>query len=213
MKGARAAVRRAVTALVAVVLLGAGATAWEDAADLRAPRAVVLPDLDGRPVELESPVDDAAADVGETDGRVAAPRQGLDVPLRTMAVTGGLLTPPTLTDAYLLRGHGEPALPGSGTTIVAMHAVAGGRAPGNAFVETTGTGPVVTVHPGDPLVVDGVAYTVTSTEVLDKRAATTAPDIWGPAGDGPDRLVVLTCLQRAGSSTAAENLVVHAVRA
>lgn len=208
MSAVRATARRLVTALVAVVLLGAGITAWEDVNGTRAPHGAVLRDLDGRPVALESPPD-VDAGVQETGGRLAAPHQELDVPLLTMASTPGPLVPPTLTDAFLLREHGAAGTPG--TSIVAMHAVAGGNAPGNAFVDPTATGPVVTVAAGDPLVVDGVTYTVVSTEVLDKQAARAAQSIWGQADDA-DRLVVLTCLQRGGTEPATENLVIHAVR-
>lgn len=210
MSPARVTARRLVTALVTVALLGVGTIAWDDAVGDRPSQGAVLRDLDGRPVALESPLDIEAADVRATGGRLAAPRQDLDVPLLTMATAPGTLTPPTLTDAFLLREHAAPGTPG--TSIVAMHAVAGGNAPGNAFVEPTTTGPVVTVAAGDPLVVDGVTYTVTSTQVLDKQAARTAESIWGQADDGADRLVILTCLQRGGPRRATENLVVHAVR-
>lgn len=210
MSAARATVRRLVTALVAVVLLGAGTTAWDDANGDRAPHGAVLRDLDGRPVALESAPDVDAADVRATGGRLVAPHQELDVPLLAMTSPSGTLTPPTLTDAFLLREHGAPGTPG--TSVVAVHAVAGGNAPGNAFVDPTPAGPVVTVAAGDPLVVDGVTYTVTSAEVLDKQAARTAQSIWGPADDRTDRLVVLTCLQRGGTGPATENLVIHAVR-
>lgn len=209
MSWARATARRSVTALVTIALLGAGAVAWDDAAGDRASHGTVLRDLDGRGVVLESVPDVERADVRATDGRLVAPRQELDVPLLTMASTAGTLTPPTLTDAFLLREHGDPGTPG--TSVVAMHAVTGGNAPGNAFVEPTTSGPVVSVAAGDPLVVDGVTYTVTSTEVLDKQAARASEDIWGEADDGVDRLVVVTCLQRGGAGRATENLVIHAV--
>jgi hypothetical protein len=200
---------RLAAALAAVALLGAAVAVWTSAPGSETGSAV-LRDLDGRRVALDEAPDLAGAAVQDTGGRFVAPRQGLDVPLLSMAVSGGTLVPPTLTDAFLVRDRATPGAPG--TTIVTMHAVAGGNAPGNALVTAGRPDPTVTIEAGDPLLVDGVAYTVAGAEVLDKRAVTTAPSVWGEADDGADRLVVLTCVQRGGAGPAAENLVVHATR-
>ena len=167
-------------------------------------------DLDGRCVELDVEQDAA---VGPDRGRFQAPEQGLDVPLVEMAASGGVLNPPTLTEAFLVRDPERTTPDGTRPRVVAMHAVRDGRAPGNAFFEPGARNPAVRVSAGDELVVDGVAYVVESTEVLTKSEAASSTEIWGGHPDGDERLVVLTCLQRAGSAgPATENLVVHAVR-
>jgi hypothetical protein len=174
--------------------------------------AVVLRDLDGRAVELDDPLVDSAT--RQTDGRFEAPRQGLDVPLVELTVTGNDLAPPTFTDAFVVRDTTADADDGTRPLVVAMHALRDGRAPGNTFFEADSADPEVTVSAGDLLVVDGVEYTVTRTEVLTKAAAARSEDVWSAQADGASRLVVITCLQRAGTSgSAAENLLVHAVRA
>lgn len=192
-------------------LAGAAALVW---LWLRPAPVDALVDLDGNTVVLEDPPDVEAADPVPTGGRFAAPAQGLDVPLSEMNVVRNVINPPTLTDAFLVRGFGSPHVPGSGLVVVAMHAVRGGTAPGNAFFDMGATASPVTVAAGDPLEVDGVPYTVTRTQVLDKRAASMSDEIWAnPAGrDG--ELLVLTCLQRAQETgSARENLVIFAQRA
>jgi len=168
-------------------------------------------DLDGRAVALDDAPGDAVR--GRAAGRFEAPRQGLDVPLVELAVTGTELVPPTFTDAFLVDGPADADAAGERPVVVAMHALREGRAPGNAFFEDGAADPAVTVRAGDPLVVDGVAYTVTRTEVLAKSAAARSADVWAAQPGGSERLVVITCLQRAGASgPAAENLLVHAAR-
>jgi hypothetical protein len=204
---------RRVAAVAAVLCLAAaGVLAWLALRPAPAgPDALV--DLDGNHVVLDDPPDVQAADPVPTGGRFVAPRQGLDVPLARMNVVRNVINPPTLTDAFLVRGYGSPHEPGSGLVVVAMHAVRGGNAPGNAFFAMGPTSSHVTVTPGDPLQVDGITYVVTSSEVLDKAAASASDAVWAnPAGrDG--ELVVLTCLQRATEHGAAQdNLVILAKR-
>ncbi|MFE6970450.1 hypothetical protein [Isoptericola sp. NPDC057653] len=205
------AVRRADTraALVAVVLVCLAGASWlVRSAVVGDPGA--LTDMDGRQVVLEHAPDATGAQAAPTGGHFVAPEQGLDVPLLAMTVTGQVVNPPSLVDAYLLRGYGSPTDPGSGLVVVAMHAVRDGHAPGNAFVDPD-EGAQVSLDAGDPLVVDGVAYAVDGVEVLGKDRA--AQSLWddAPARDG--ELLVLTCLQRPGTAgAAAENLVVHATR-
>lgn len=190
----------------AVVLLGLAF--WPDG-----DAAGTLRDLDGRPVVLDEAPDTDGADLRPTGGRFQAPAHGLDVPLVEMTATGGVLNPPTLTDAFLLRDPGRETPSGTRPLVVAMHSVRDGRAPGNAFFERGAPDPAVLVDPGAELVVDGIPYVVERTEVLGKAQAARSPEIWGPLADGGDRLVVLTCLQRAGTTGfAAENLVLHAAR-
>jgi len=195
--------------VVAVVCLaGAGTLTW---LALRPPPGSTFVDLDGRPVVLDDPPDVAASDPVPTGGRFVATSQKLDVPLLEMNVVNNVINPPTLTDAFLVRGYGSPKAPGSGLVVVTMHAVRGGNAPGNAFFDMGPTASPVTVAAGDPLEVDGVAYTVTGTQVLGKAAASTSAAIWANPSQRDGELVVLTCLQRATEQgPARDNLVIFA---
>lgn len=204
--------RAALSMVVVLALAGAGTAAWLALRDGAPQGAVVMRDLDGRQVAL-----DEAPDVDRgglpVAGRFQAPAQGLDVPLVELPPSPGALNPPSLTEAFVVRADAEPAADGAPPRLVVMHAVRDGRAPGNAFVEPAAD-PRVMVRPGDPLLVGEDVFTVTGTEVLPKAETAAAPEIWGAHPDGDDRLVVVTCLQRAGQTgRAAENLVVHAVRA
>ncbi|MCL1871993.1 MAG: hypothetical protein FWF90_16490 [Promicromonosporaceae bacterium] len=207
----RRVLRIAFVAMLLLTVAGAGLYVWDQ--HLRPDSVSALRDLDGRRVQLDLPPDAEAAAVEPTGGRFVAPDHGLDVPLMTMRLAGTVLNPPTLTEAFLVR---DPApvpdgVAGARPRIVAMHAVNGGRAAGNAFAEPSGA---VVVAPGDRLYVDGDLYVVDSVEVMRKEVAERDQAIWGVRDDGASRLVVLTCLQRPGGPTRApDNLVLHASRA
>jgi hypothetical protein len=197
--------------VVAVVcLVAAGFLAWQA---LRPASGDGLVDLDGRPVVLDDVPDVAAADPVPTGGRFEAPAQGLDVPLVEMNVVDGVINPPTLTDAFLVRGYGDPHEPGSGLVVVAMHAVRGGHAPGNVFFDMGPTDSPVTVRAGDRLIIDGVAFEVTGSEVIGKTVLSASDDIWASWPDRDGEAVILTCLQRATETgSAQDNLVIYARR-
>ncbi|QAY69120.1 class F sortase [Xylanimonas protaetiae] len=198
----------------AACLVGAGVLA--SMALRPAPGGLV--DLSGNRVVLDDVPDVAAADPvalpeegSDGAGRFVAPRQGLDVPLVAMNVVDGVINPPTLTDAFLVRGHGTPQEPGSGLVVLAMHAVRGGNAPGNAFFAMEAAESPVTVEVGDVLLVDGVAYTVTGHRVMSKDDAASSAEVWGDPAGRDGELVLITCLQRQGESgSATDNLVVFA---
>ena len=194
-----------VTALtVAIALIG---IAWHQSTT-----AHIALDMDGRRVALDTRPDPAGADVQATGGRFHAPGQGLDVPLLEMSASGGVLNPPTLTDAFILRDPDRTTADGVRPRIIVMHAVHGGRAPGNALITTGGTATKVLVGAGDQLWVDGVEYVVESTDILSKPAAASSSDIWGYHEDGADRITVITCRPDNRAAHATHNLVVHAVR-
>lgn len=203
--------RRLVDALLVGTLIGAAALlglAWSGSGE-----TVVL-DLDGRRIALDEEPAAELTDVRATGGRFRAPQQGVDVPLMEMTVSGGVLNPPTLTDAFLVRDPGDLQDASAGGTrprVVVVHAVRGGRAPGNAFLTSDGDSPAV--RPGDDLWLDGSRYSVTGTEVLAKSDTARSPTVWARQEDGADRLAVITCLTgstRAG--LASHNLVIHAAR-
>ncbi|ACZ31845.1 hypothetical protein Xcel_2831 [Xylanimonas cellulosilytica DSM 15894] len=208
---------RAVTLVFALACLaGAGVLLY---LALRPAADGGLRDMDGNAVVLDEEPDVAAADPvplpegPDGAGRFLAPAQELDVPLLEMNIVRGVVNPPSLTDAFLLRGFGTPDEPGSGLVIVTMHAVRGGNAPGNVFFRMEATDSPVTVAEGDPLVVDGVEYVVVRSEVMSKDAASSSADIWGDVAERDGELVLITCLQRAGATgVAADNLIVFAQR-
>lgn len=173
---------------------------------------VMIPDLDGQPVILDpsplevEPAAGAWDDRRQAATRFRAPAQGLDVPLLRMNVRGGVINPPTLRDAFEVVAL-EPDLP----RVIALHAVRGGRAAGNAFYAQHPTGTVITVAAGDVLHVGERTYVVDDVTVLDQQDAARSERIWGASPDQAGRLVVITCLQRPGlTGPAEENLVIFA---
>ena len=207
----RGAAGRVVALLIAAVLL---AGAWYLLRESQQPPADALLDLDGNAVLLYPAPDVEAADARPTGGVFVAPAQGLEAPLLEMNVVRDVINPPTLTDAFLVRGFGTPHDETSGLVVVAFHAVRGGNAVGNAFFDMEPTTSPLRVAAGDPLWVDGVEFVVTDARVLGKEAAAASSDVWGDAAERHGELVVLTCLQRLGhQGAAAENLVIFAQRA
>ncbi len=207
----RSVAGRVVSAVLAVVLLGAAGYLVREV--LRPPSDALL-DLDGNHVVLDPFPDVEAAQAVPLDGVFFAPSLGLSAPLVAMNVTDGVINPPSLTDAFLVRGFGTPGDDESGLVVVAFHAVRGGNAVGNAFFDMEPTASPVLVSVGDPIWVDDVEFVVTGAQVLDRDAAAASSEIWGDAENRHGELIVLTCLQRVGATgQATENLVIHAVRA
>ncbi|MBB2986499.1 hypothetical protein [Terracoccus luteus] len=174
-------------------------------------------DLDGNRVEWEAEPDLGEADVTPTGGRFELPRLGLDVPMLATSVVDGVVTPPTFTDAFVVRQYGTVEDAGSGLVVVAVHAVRGGRGPGNALLDLpadpTAPSPPK-VRAGDLLVADGVDYVVTAMATEPKGSAANDPRIWANWRSRGDELVVLTCLLSPSvPMSEQDNLVVFARRA
>lgn len=166
-------------------------------------------DLSGQDVLWDQPPDLEGSAVRETGARFRAPRQDLSVPLMSAVINNNEINPPTLTAAYWYRDVG--ALDGPGAAVVAMHAVRGGRGPGNAFVELGSQRDTsdVLISRGDPLHAGGWSYRVTRTMVTSKQATAADARIWGERG--AHRLVVITCLLEPGVALEEQkNLVVFA---
>jgi hypothetical protein len=143
------------------------------------------------------------------------PALDLSVPLLSAVVVDGQINPPTLTDAYWYREFGDPARPGSGTVVVAMHAVRGGRGPGNALAEPAEGGRAeVLVSEGEQVRVGPARYRVSEVVVRSKDETRRDRRIWGTGdGAGPYDLAVITCLVDPGVPLAEQaNLVVLAER-
>lgn len=177
----------ALSVLAGVAAITLGVLWWVSAPPPDSPR-----DLAGTPIRAALPsLDDVAA--GPAGERFRAPRQGLDVSLRSAQLDRHGLTPPTLTDAFWYRDFGDPSDPTSGTVIVAMHSVRGGAGPGNAFADRSSqdSATVIRVASGDQLHLGDATYVVTKVEARTKSATAEDPRLW--SGTGPD-LVVVTCL-------------------
>lgn len=141
------------------------------------------------PVMAEPPTDRFDA-VSSSAGRfrVLHHPAALNVPLKSMPVTDGVVNPPTHEDAYLIEGYGTPH--GEGTTYVAMHSGRGlPEAAGSALIDTE-TGEA-TLDGGELLFVDGVTFRVSEVRVLGKGSVAGEEDLWQQV-DG--RLVVFTCI-------------------
>ncbi|HQR27399.1 MAG TPA: hypothetical protein PLP61_10210 [Nocardioides sp.] len=212
--GSRRRVGLAVLAVLAAV--AAAVLTWAFLAARDQPEGYTSRDLDGNTVVWDRAPDVAGSRVRPTGLRFRAPVQGLSVPLESAVVTGGVINPPSLTSAFLMRDFGRPGVPRSGQVVVALHSVHDGRGPGNAFFDMTapeGVDPVL-VSVGDPLLVGPARYRVTRTLVEAKSAAAADPRLWDGWASRRGSLLVLTCLQRSsgssGSSGTSENLVILA---
>ena len=203
-------------ALVAVVIGALAVAGWSIRQYVASPAPAHggLTDMNGAIVVPDDPPDVQAAHVRSTGERFVAPDQGLDVPLDSMDVTGGVINPPSFTAAFLIRQYGRPADPASGLSVVTMHAVYGGRSPGNYLFSMAPADSHAVISAGDPVVVGGVGYTVTSTMIIGKVAAVDSQRMWGRWKERGNELMIVTCLQRAGQGSlhAADNLVVFAKR-
>lgn len=169
-------------------------------------------DMHGDPVRLEAPVASApgARATSSGSGRLTVPSVHLDVPLGALDAVRGRITPPGFRSAYLVRDVGvAPEHAPSGTVIVVMHSLrGGGTAPGNFLTDVDrGRSRVAT---GATVTVAGVAYTVSGSTLVDKDRIADDADVWATV---PDRLLLITCLERPDGSPSTQNLVITATRA
>ena len=174
------------------------------------PDAATPVDLAGQPVQVDGPPPNPAASAVTTGtGRFQAPSVSLDVPLGSLDVVDDELEPPGFTSAYWVRNLGvAPTDAGSGTVFVVMHSLRGGGvAPGNALIDVDDEQARIT--DGAEIVVDDVDYRVTRTQTIDKTEIAHDAEVWA---NTPDRLVVITCLQRPDGKPSTENMVIEAVR-
>ena len=143
--------------------------------------------------------------LGTIDDRFRIPALGIDAELKKLSVnTDGRVNPPSAADVYAIRGYGDPRVPGSGTTYLAVHSGRGGVV-GNRLVDASGKSSAVEV--GTRIIVAGAIYAVTGSAIVDKDELTSDEHIWSGAVD----LVVLTCLPNGAKSV--NNVVIFAQRA
>lgn len=172
-------------------------------------------DMNGRRVELDPGTVppaavqrqmDAVDDVGQ---RFVVPSVRLDVPLGELSSVENTITPPGFTSAYAVRNLGAKVTePSSGTVFVVTHAIrGGGTAPGNYLFDVkTGAS---ALHPGDVITVAATRYSVTGSEVEAKTELPGDAAVWA---DTPNRLVVITCLEKPSGAPSTDNLVITATR-
>lgn len=162
---------------------------------------------DGERVVIDDPPSER--DIGKmkiepVEGDLTVPSVNLASDIKLMSEVDGVINPPGLHSAYMLRGHGTPEDQSKGTIFVAMHSVRGADLPGNKlFNINEGT---VTVHKDDKVTLQGKSFTVTDTHVVDKPDINTVDGIWD---EQPGKLVLMTCLQRP-TGLSQQNIVIEA---
>jgi hypothetical protein len=169
-------------------------------------------DLQGNRVQAED-VPTAAASASadpDTGGQFIVKSVGLDVPLGALNAVAGTVEPPGFTSAYRIRNEGVPTTRAAkGTVFVVMHSLRnGGIGPGNYLIDVKDQKSKVGL--GTKIQVDGVTYKVTGSQTVKKTELSQSKTIWA---DTPDRLVVITCLQRAQGGPSVDNMVIQAVKA
>lgn len=168
-------------------------------------------DLKGNRVQAED-VPTAAVSASadpDTGGQFVVKSVGLDVPLGALNAVDGTVEPPGFTSAYWIRNEGVPTKdPKKGTVFVVMHSLRnGGVGPGNYLIDVKDQKAKVSL--GTKIQVDGVTYKVTGSQTVKKTELSQSKTIWA---DTPNRLVVITCLQRPQGGPSVDNMVIQAVR-
>lgn len=139
-------------------------------------------------------------------GRLVVPAADLNVPLGSVSVIDGAVTPPGFRSAYLLANKGvAPAEADQGTVFVITHSVhGGGDAPGNRLITNAGTSRLRT---GDAITAGGASYRVTGSRTVPKAGLAGDARTWAAASG---RLIVITCMLGPDGGLTDRNLVVEA---
>lgn len=144
----------------------------------------------------------------DTGGKFIVKSVGLDVPLGALNAVDGVVEPPGFTSAYWIRNEGVPTKnPSKGTVFVVMHSLRnGGVGPGNYLIDVKNQKAKVAI--GAAIQVNGVSYKVTSSQAVVKTDLSQTAAVWA---NTPNRLVVITCLQRPQGGPSVDNMVIQAV--
>lgn len=169
-------------------------------------------DMHGNRVQADdgAPPSDASSAVPAIgDDRFTVPSVGLNVPLGALTSVDGVIEPPGFTSAYWVRDHGvSPSNGKKGTVFVVMHSLRNGATgPGNYLIDIARRTSKVGI--GAKIHVNNTTYTVTGTQAINKPAIADASSIWA---NTPNRLVVITCLQRPQGGPSQQNIVIEATR-
>lgn len=185
----------------------------ENSADTTAGAASVLEDMNGEPIQLEDTIDPRAK-ISNHTGKLVIESLNLEVPLKGLEVPPeSVIVPPTLTDAFVITNYGNLQEKTSGAVFITMHAVVGGRAPGNYLFDTSTDPSTVLIAEGDTVLADNQTYRVTKVSSMTKAEASKSTEVWGNREVRDGELVIITCLQQPGNSPnqhARDNLVVFA---
>jgi len=198
-------------ALAAVLVIAAGAT-WSVTA-LLPHHSSGAHDLEGNSVALDPgtlpapKVQQQMHAVADTGTRFKVPAVGLDVPVGQISVVGGQLTPPGFTSVYAVRNLGTTAAdPGKGTVYVVTHSLrGGGKAPGNYLTDVARQKAAVSA--GESVFVGSTEYAVTRTQLVKKSDIDAQKTLWA---DTPNRLAIITCLEKPSGAPSTDNLIVYA---
>lgn len=199
---------------LAVILIVTAGAAWSVAA-LLIPKSSpdTATDMTGRQVALDPgtlPAPKVVKQmhaVADTGTRFRVPAVGLDVPVGQISVADKQLTPPGFTSVYAVRNLGTTAAtPKNGTVYLVTHSLrGGGKAPGNYLTDVTGQ--KAAVSKGEAVFVGSTEYTITTTQLVAKTDIGAQNTLWT---DTPNRLVVITCLEKPSGAPSTDNLVVYA---
>lgn len=169
-------------------------------------------DLDGNNVQLDDMPDKSQVkemDIQPLSGDLQIKSVDLGVGLLEMStykVKGksyGMINPPGLTSAYLVRGYGTVDDPESGTTYIALHSVSGGNAPGNKIIDIDNG--EIKVSEGDEIKVQDHKFEVTDAYLSMKTDTPNDQDLWKQENG---KLVIITCLQRNGGRSIQNAIVI-----
>lgn len=139
--------------------------------------------------------------------RLVIAELSFDVPLGAISTADGQLTPPGIWSAYWVRNLGvSPQKAKDGTVFLVIHTVRGDvAAPGNLLID--GAAGHSTLTPGMPVAMGGQQYRVTRTATISRDELPYRADVWT---SHPGTLVLITCLERPGSSVVVDNVVAWA---
>ncbi|MFT8593431.1 MAG: class F sortase [Bifidobacterium sp.] len=189
------------TALVGVFMVGRGAVEYHSAAKDMHGNSVTM-DSDELPDGQQTRRMHAVQDLGLT---LEVPAVSMKVPVGELSAVDGVITPPTFTQAYLVRNRGVGLQKAAdGTVYVVTHSLSDGFAPGNYLFDVAAQR--ATVKRGDALRIAGLNYSVDSSEMIAKTSLASRSDVWDSV---PGRLVLITCLQRQHGRSL-RNLVIFA---
>ncbi len=195
--------------VVAVLLLVASVGMW-GYTRLVPPVENAKPDIQGNwvvPDEIEPPeVIAQMAEEPEIEGkRFVVPSVGLDVPLGAVNAVNNTINPPGFKSVFRIRNMGASLdNPHEGTVYMATHSLRhGGMGPGNYLIDVeAGAGRVAI---GADMFADKVKYRVVDVMKVEKTEISGA-GIWDETV--PNRIVVITCLQRPDNGSSVYNIVV-----
>jgi hypothetical protein len=161
------------------------------------------------PRKVASKVAASASPTPNIGARFAVPSVGLDVPLGALTATNGVIEPPGFTGAYWVRNEGVSVDDGAnGTVFIVMHSLRnGGIGPGNYLIDVKHQRAKVAT--GALVQVGHATYKITGSATPTKVSVPASSSIWA---NTPNRLVIITCLQKPEGGPSVKNMVITGTR-